>query len=100
MKRHPEHESIIKRIDKARKDRNARQRWLRLLSKLQRPDCGAVIATVSIAYFQVSKSAAIRPLRKRKLPKTHKKKKLGKSRRRSRQNRMKPNSGSSRKKRR
>ena len=52
----PEHEPIIKRIDNARAERNARQRRLRLAKQAVAGLIAGIIATVSIAYFQVSKA--------------------------------------------
>ncbi|HEX4414190.1 MAG TPA: protein kinase, partial [Lacipirellulaceae bacterium] len=52
----PEHQALFKRIDKARAERNARQRRLRLAKQAVAGLIVGIIATVSIAYFQVSRA--------------------------------------------
>ncbi|HEX3599616.1 MAG TPA: protein kinase, partial [Lacipirellulaceae bacterium] len=51
-----EHQALMKRIEKARAERNARQRRLRLAKQAVAALIVGIIAIVSIAYFQVSRA--------------------------------------------
>jgi WD40 repeat protein/serine/threonine protein kinase len=51
--KHPEHQALITRIDKARAERNARQRRLRLAKMAVAGLLATVVTTVTIAFFSV-----------------------------------------------
>jgi WD40 repeat protein/serine/threonine protein kinase len=54
--KHAEHQALMTRIDAARKERDARQRRLRMAKMAVAALLFGIVATITISYFQVSKA--------------------------------------------